>query len=69
MLLNLDVQFKPTLSVAEIGAAVERLEKTIREHHPEVRRIFVEARSFTRQPSYPHGLDAVRSVGGLRLSG
>lgn len=43
ILLNLEVQFKGDLPVGEIASIIDRLERTIREHHPEVRRIFIEA--------------------------
>jgi cation diffusion facilitator family transporter len=46
VLLNLEVHFRHDLSAAELTAAVDRLEKTIRDQHPEVHRIFIEARSF-----------------------
>lgn len=43
ILLNLEVQFKGDLPVGEIAPIIDRLERTIREHHPEIRRIFIEA--------------------------
>ncbi len=43
ILLNLDVEFEPTLSAQEVARAVDRLEATIRQQQPEVRHIFVEA--------------------------
>jgi len=43
--LALDVKFSPTLTVAELSKAIVRLETNIRNAHPEVRRIFVEAKS------------------------
>ena len=45
VLLNLEVRFRHDLSAAELTTAVDRLERTIRERHPEIRRIFIEARS------------------------
>jgi cation diffusion facilitator family transporter len=47
VLVNLDVKFRRRLSMADLEAAVERLERRIRERHPDVRRIFIEARSLT----------------------
>lgn len=43
VLLNLDVEFHPEASGEAIVEAVDRLERTIRREHPEVRRIFIEA--------------------------
>ena len=43
ILLNLDVTFRDGLSSAQVTAAVDRLEGAIREQHPEVDRIFIEA--------------------------
>ncbi|HEX9940788.1 MAG TPA: cation diffusion facilitator family transporter [Thermoanaerobaculia bacterium] len=45
VLLNLEVEFRPEISASEITALIDRLEREIREKHPEVRHIFVEARS------------------------
>lgn len=45
ILLALDVQFKRG-KPGEIESAIERLEKKIKERHPEVKRIFIEARLF-----------------------
>lgn len=43
VLLNLDLRFRRGLSLAEVEQAVGRIERVIREKHPEVRRIFLEA--------------------------
>jgi cation diffusion facilitator family transporter len=43
VLLNLSVQFKEGLSSGEIAAAIDRLERQIRERHPEFRRISIQA--------------------------
>jgi len=45
VLVNLDVQFRRGLSAGELEQAVDRLEDRIRRAHPEVERIFLEARS------------------------
>lgn len=45
ILLNLEVRFLHNLSAPELTAAVDHLERTIRGKHPEIRRIFIEARS------------------------
>jgi cation diffusion facilitator family transporter len=44
ILLNLEVELKPGISAEEHLAAVERIEKGIREKYPAVTRIFIEAR-------------------------
>ena len=44
ILLNLEVIFKPNTSAEEQVAAVERIEKAIREKYPSITRIFIEAR-------------------------
>jgi cation diffusion facilitator family transporter len=46
VLLNLEVHFRHDLSAHDLTAAVDHLERTIRDRHPEIRRIFIEARSF-----------------------
>ena len=51
VLLNLDIQFKESLSASEVTTAVDRLEKSIRTRYPEVRRIFIEAERLT-SPGY-----------------
>lgn len=43
ILLNLDVQFHSGLSNAEVAQSVDRLEKQIREAHPDIKRIFIES--------------------------
>ena len=45
VLLNLEVHFRSHLAATELTAAVDHLERTIREKHPEIRRIFIEARA------------------------
>jgi divalent metal cation (Fe/Co/Zn/Cd) transporter len=45
VLLTLDIRFRRHLRAEEIAAAVERLEKAIRDQHPEIKHIFVEAKS------------------------
>jgi cation diffusion facilitator family transporter len=45
VLLALDVRFKKHLKANEIAAAIDRLEKKIRDKHPEIRHIFIEAKS------------------------
>jgi cation diffusion facilitator family transporter len=45
VLLNLEIEFRPEVSPAQITAAVNDLEREIRSEHPEIRRIFIESRS------------------------
>src|SRR2546421_1676270 len=45
VLLTLDARFKKHLKAEEIAAAVTRLEKNIRAQHPEIKHIFIEAKS------------------------
>lgn len=45
VLLTLDVQFDGRASASEAEAAVLRLEKVIQREHPEIKHIFIEARS------------------------
>ncbi len=45
VLLNLEIDFRPNLAPGQISAEVERLEREIREKHPEMRRIFIEAKA------------------------
>lgn len=52
VLLTLDIRFKKHLRAAEIAAAIDRLEKKIRDQHPEIKHIFIEAKSLTEaQPT------------------
>jgi cation diffusion facilitator family transporter len=48
ILLNLEVDFKDPLSAADVEDAVARLEASIRSEHPDVQRIFIEARALAR---------------------
>lgn len=45
VLLTLDLGFKKQLTAEKIAAAVVRLEKKIRDQHPEIKHIFIEAKS------------------------
>jgi cation diffusion facilitator family transporter len=49
VLLTLDIQFQKELTAAEISAAVDHLEKKIREQHPEIKHIFIEAKSLSKK--------------------
>lgn len=50
VLLNLDIEFRHDLSTGEVAAAVDRLETAIRERHPDVKRVFIEAEHLTGKP-------------------
>ncbi|TPE43381.1 cation diffusion facilitator family transporter [Pontibacter mangrovi] len=47
ILLAIEVQFRDELTASEVEMAVARLEKSVFEQHPEVKRIFIEAKSIT----------------------
>lgn len=47
VILNLDLRFRGGLEAREVHAAVDRIEKAIRERHPVVRYIFIEVESLT----------------------
>jgi len=42
VLLNIEAQFVPSLRVNELAKVVSRLEVTIQQYHPRVKRIFIE---------------------------
>ncbi|MDQ2769619.1 MAG: cation diffusion facilitator family transporter [Bacteroidota bacterium] len=48
VMMALDVDFADDLSSTEVAAAVERLQDAIRAEHPEVQRIFIEAKNLTK---------------------
>ena len=55
VLLTMDVEFRDNLSGAERDAAVQRLEKVIREKHHDINHIFIEAKSLSgKRPGEPH---------------
>jgi cation diffusion facilitator family transporter len=49
VLLNIEAQFVPSLTVNELAKAVSRLEAAIQKEHPRVKRIFIEV-----APMNPH---------------
>ncbi len=49
VLLTLDVDFADRLSTSEVEDTVVDLEQRIQHHHPEVKRIFIEAKSWSRR--------------------
>lgn len=51
ILLNLDIQFHEHLPVEEVAVAIDRLEGSIRSQYPDIKHIFVEAKSLTNRRS------------------
>ncbi|AVH69511.1 cation diffusion facilitator family transporter [Nostoc sp. 'Lobaria pulmonaria (5183) cyanobiont'] len=47
VLLNLEIQFSKNLTGEDIALTVENLEVKIRQKHPEIKQIFIEAKSLT----------------------
>jgi len=47
VVVNLDVEFRDTLSANQIESAIERIEGAIRKKHPEVTYLFLEARAIS----------------------
>jgi cation diffusion facilitator family transporter len=45
VLLTLEIAFRPNLSATQVAGAIDRLDRTIRKAHPEIRHLFVEAQS------------------------
>jgi divalent metal cation (Fe/Co/Zn/Cd) transporter len=58
VVLNLEVQFRPKLSNVELPTAIDRLEGKIREAYPEIKRIFVEAKSRAHSEKNPRSAAA-----------
>lgn len=52
VLLNLEIQFSKNLTGEEIALTVESLEGKIRKKHPEIKQIFIEAKSLTAIRKY-----------------
>jgi len=52
VLLNMNIQFRPGLSGTELVAAMERLDKAIREEQPSIKHIFIEAEALSRVASH-----------------
>ena len=51
ILLNLGVEFREGISADALGRAIVRVEQAVRDKHPEVKRIFLEATSL--EPKHP----------------
>jgi len=58
LLLNMDLRFRDDLDANTVEAAVDRLERAIREAHPSIRYIFVEAGSIARTRASDAGASA-----------
>jgi cation diffusion facilitator family transporter len=56
VLLAMDVKFRPQ-SAAELGAAVERIERVIRSREPDVAQLFIEARGLSAASGAGAGTD------------
>ena len=48
VLLTLDIRFQKDLTASEIAAVIDELEKKIRDQHPEIKHIFIEAKSLIK---------------------
>jgi cation diffusion facilitator family transporter len=48
VLLTLDIGFQKELTASEIALAIDELEKKIRDRHPEIKHIFIEAKSLSK---------------------
>jgi cation diffusion facilitator family transporter len=67
VLLNLEIDFRPGLPPGQITESIQRLEEEIRRRHPEIQRIFIEARSLqgtgrTAKSDRPGGLETEGQV-------
>jgi cation diffusion facilitator family transporter len=51
VLLALDVQFRQDINSQDLASVINQLETSIRAKFPEVKRIFIEARNLTNQPT------------------
>ena len=51
ILLNLRLRFRAGMTTEEMGEVVDRLEKAIRERHPEVKLIFIEPGPLRLRPA------------------
>lgn len=47
VLLNVELQFDPQLSTTALAQAVERIEQRIRQHHQDIKHIFIEVKSLS----------------------
>ena len=68
VLLNLEIDFRSGLPPGQITESVNRLEQEIRRRHPEVQRIFIEARALggRGEESREKGGERVETMGKVR---
>jgi len=45
VLLTVEIEFRANLSAAEVAAAIERIDRRVREDHPEVKHVFLETQA------------------------
>ncbi|MEH2118662.1 cation transporter [Nostoc sp.] len=57
VLLNLEIQFAKNLTGEQIALTVESLEAKISQKHPEIKQIFIEAKSLAATRKYPQPLE------------
>ena len=57
VLLNLEIQFAKNLTGEQIALTVESLEAQISQKHPEIKQIFIEAKSLAATRKYPQPLE------------
>lgn len=48
-LLTMEIEFAPALAASEVAAAIDRLDRRIRETHSHIRYVFVEAQSIAKK--------------------
>lgn len=53
VLLNLQIEFMPDLTMSELRAAIVRIETSVRCAHPQITRMFLEAASLRGRPDEP----------------
>jgi divalent metal cation (Fe/Co/Zn/Cd) transporter len=53
VLLNVNIQFRRSLTLEQLESAIERIESRIRQEQPSVQRIFIEAESFKTAEKSP----------------
>jgi cation diffusion facilitator family transporter len=57
LVLNMDLKFDEALDAEGVAAAVNRVERAIRDEHPAVRFIFIEAERLADPSAAPNGMD------------
>lgn len=53
VVLNLDIAFRGGLGVSDVEAAVDRIDRALREEHPDIRYVTIEAESLPEEDSAP----------------